>query len=281
MQKISIVIGILIFILVTIIVLSADNSGTKKVQFTNQNFVINHENTEVASKDVTINLDKTEIKNTELKTENKNIDIQNNDLKISNTDTNLQNTNYSNQNVDFDSQNSNYNNAGTSFENQNTEIDQQLSDYESQKAKLKTIENSLKNQKTKTANRNSNRYLVKNIDWSTWKSNFVNKIIDDSIYIRELDEYGIGTWFYYSFTVNSAGGIYNIKVTSPYLLKEDCQKIEQLIKGYEYQDITVFPANSKRQTANVKAIVLLGDTEKKAKPSDFKDMEKIKITLPN
>lgn len=281
MQKISIVIGILIFILVTIIVLSADNSGTKKVQFTNQNFVINHENTEVASKDVTINLDKTEIKNTELKTENKNIDIQNNDLKINNTDTNLQNTNYSNQNVDFDSQNSNYNNAGTSFENQNTEIDQQLSDYESQKAKLKTIENSLKNQKTKTANRNSNRYLVKNIDWSTWKSNFVNKIIDDSIYIRELDEYGIGTWFYYSFTVNSAGGIYNIKVTSPYLLKEDCQKIEQLIKGYEYQDITVFPANSKRQTANVNAIVLLGDTEKKAKPSDFKDMEKIKITLPN
>lgn len=281
MQKISVVIGILIFILVTIIVLSADNSGTKKVRFTNQNFVINHENTEVASKDVTINLDKTEIKNTELKTENKNIDIQNNDLKISNTDTNLQNTNYSNQNVDFDSQNSDYNNAGTSFENQNTEIDQQLSDYESQKAKLKTIENSLKNQKTKTANRNSNRYLIKNIDWSTWKSNFVNKIVDDSVYIRELDEYGIGAWFYYSFTVNSAGGIYNIKVTSPYLLKEDCQKIEQLIKGYEYQDITVFPANSKRQTANVNAIVLLGDTEKKAKPSDFKDMEKIKITLPN
>ncbi len=53
-----------------------------------------------------------------------------------------------------------------------------------------------------------------------------------------------------------------------------------MIKDYEYQDITIFPSNSKRQTANVNAIVLLGDTEKKTKPSDFNDFEKVKIKMP-
>lgn len=321
MYKLAIIIGILIFSLVTIIVLSADNSEIKKVQFTNQNLVINNENTDVKTKNVTLNIDKTNIKNTDLIAENKNIDIQNNNLKINNAGTNIQNTNYSNQDLNYNNQNSaytnqnsnysgqntnysnqnsnyrnqninyadqntNYNNQkakyqNTSFENQNSKLDKQLSNYQNQKAKLKNIENSLKNQKTRTNRSNNNRYLIKNIDWSTWKSNFVNKIVDDSVNIHELDEYGIGTWFYYSFTVNAAGGIYNINVTSPYLLKEDKEKIIQMIQNYEYQDITVFPANSKRKTANVNAIVLLGDTEKKSTPSDFKDMERIKINLPN
>ena len=37
--------------------------------------------------------------------------------------------------------------------------------------------------------------LVKNIDWSTWKSEFINKILDESMSITSLDDYGVGTWF--------------------------------------------------------------------------------------
>lgn len=280
MQKLSVIVGITAFVLITIIVLSADNSSQiKKVQFTNQNFVINHENTKVANKNVAIKLNESKIRNTKLKTENRNFNLKNNKLKINNTDTNIQNTNYTNQDLNIENQQADYNNS--TLKHQNTNIDKELSDYEKQKAKLKNIENSLRNKKLETSTpRRSDRYLVKNIDWNTWKSNFVNKIVDDSIYIKELDEYGVGTWFYYSFTVNSAGGIYNIQVTSPYLLKEDKDKIVQMIKDYEYQDITIFPSNSKRQTANVNAIVLLGDTEKKTKPSDFNDFEKVKIKMP-
>ena len=323
MQKLSVIVGITAFILITIIVLSADNSSQiKKVQFTNQNLKINHEDTDIANNDVEINLNKTTINNKEIKTNNKNLDIKNKNLKLNNTDTKLQNTGYSNQNIDYDgqkfnldnhntshqnsafeNQNSNLNRQGTnyskqnvdfgnqnnryqnsSFTNQNSKLNKQLANYEQQKANLQNIKNNLKNQKNKTSSlppkERQRKYLVKNIDWNVWKSNFVNQILDDSVYIKELDEYGVGTWFYYSFTVNSAGGIYNIQVTSPYLLKEDKDKIVQMIKDYEYQDITIFPSNSKRQTANVNAIVLLGETEKKTKPSDFNDFEKVKIKMP-
>ncbi len=314
MQKFSITIGIILFLLVTIIVLSADTpSTTRKVQFTNQNLVINNEGTEISSKDVEINLNKTKINNTKLATNDQNTNFSNKNLNIDNTKSNFQNTNFSSQNSDlknqnanfqnnkFNNQSSNLNNRNSDFDNQNinynrqknrynnnninnqdSKFDRQLANYERQQNKLKNIENSLKNRNINSQRTRSNpqsRYLVKNIDWSTWKSNFVNKIVEDSVNIKELDDYGIGSWFYYSFDVDSSGRIYNVKVSSPYILANDKIKIANLIKSYAYTDITIFPANTKRTTANISAIVLLGETEKKSKPSDFNDMEKIKIKL--
>ena len=52
------------------------------------------------------------------------------------------------------------------------------------------------------------------------------------------------------------------------------KELKTFIRSYEYQDITVFPANSKRKTAKVDAVVLLGESEKKSKPSDFNDILK-------
>lgn len=313
MQKFSVTIGIIIFILVTIIVLSADTPTTRKVQFTNQNLVINNEGTEIANKDVEINLNKTEINNTKLATNDQNINFSNKNLNIDNAKSSFQNTDFSSQNSDFNNRNANFqnnkfnnqssdfNNQKSNFDNQNTqykrqknrynnskinnqdtEMDKQLTDYERQQNRIKNLENSLKNIKTNNSNsksRQQNRYLVKNIDWSTWKSNFVNKIVEDSINIKELDDYGIGSWLYYSFDVDSSGRIYNVKVSSPYLLNADKVKVANMIKDYAYTDITIFPANTKRTTANVNAIIMLGETEKKSKPSDFKDMEKIRIKL--
>lgn len=314
MQKFSITIGIILFILVTIIVLSADTpTTTRKVQFTNQNLVINNESTEISTKDVEINLNKTKINNTKLATNDQNVNFSNKNINIDNKKSNFQNTDFSSQNSDFNNQNANFqnnrfnnqssdfNNQNSDFDNQNTrynrqknrynnsninnqdsKFDKQLANYEQQQNKIRNIENSLKNrninnQRTRTTQQN--RYLVKNIDWNTWKSNFVNKIVEDSVNIRELDEYGMGSWFYYSFDVDNSGRIYNVKVSSPYILTEDKNKIADMIKSYAYTDITIFPANTKRTTANVNAIVLLGDSEKKSKPSDFNDMEKIKIKL--
>lgn len=282
MQKISIIAGILIFILVTIIVLSADTtSDIKKVQFTNQNLVINNENTDISSENVKINLSKSKISNKEIQPNNKNIDLQSTNVKISSTDTSNQNINF--ENKEFSNKKTNYSNQNTSYNNQNTELNKQLQDYEKQKAKLNNIENKLHNQNTTAENENPpkrDRYLYKNIDWSTWKSDFVNKIIDDSMYIRSLNDYDVGTWFYYSFNVTSTGVIKDVKVMSPFLLAEDKEKIARLIRSYQYKDITVFPANSKRTTAKVDAVVLLGDTEKRANPSDFNDSEQVKIHLP-
>lgn len=321
MQKFSITIGLVLFILVTIIVLSAETpTTTRKVQFTNQNLVINNEGTEIANKDVEINLNKTQINNTKLATNDQNINFTNKNLNIDNSSSNFQNTNFTgqnanisgqnanfnnqnarfqnnnfnnqssdfnNQNSNFDNQNSRYNRQKTrynnsSINNQDNQLNKQLTDYERQQNRIKNLENSLKNIKSNSSGSNSrqqSRYLVKNIDWSTWKSNFVNKIVEDSVNIKELDDYGIGSWLYYSFDVDSSGRIYNVKVTSPYLLNADKVKVADMIKDYAYTDITIFPANSKRSTANVNAIIMLGESEKKSKPSDFKDMEKIRIKI--
>ena len=98
--------------------------------------------------------------------------------------------------------------------------------------------------------------------------------------ITSLDDYGVGTWFYYSFVVTSDGAIKNVIVTSPYLSDEDKQRIKNLIKSNEYQDITIFPANSRRVTSKVDAVVMLGNSEKKSNPSDFNDIERIKMSSP-
>lgn len=301
MQKGLIIIGILVFILVTIFVLAVDDSSPrKKVQFTNQNLVINNENTEIKSENVNLDINQAKINNTQIPTSNQNIGLQSNNLNFNNTNTSAQNIKFNNKNIanqnmnyndrkiDYSSQNTNYNNRGsnysnqnTNYNNQNTELDRKLADYERQKNRLKNIENSLKNKKMNSQRTEmQNRYLVKNIDWNTWKSNFVNEIIDGSMSIKSLDTYPQGSWFYYSFNVDRDGSISDIKVSSMQITPEDRKRIADLIKSYEYQDVTVFPANSKRVKAKVDAIVMLGPTEKRAKPTDFNDTERIKIQMP-
>ena len=121
------------------------------------------------------------------------------------------------------------------------------------------------------------RYAYRNINWGTWKSRFVNRILDDSLFIKSLDAYGIGTWFYYSFVVTNTGEIHDVTVLSLYLTESDKLQIRALIRSYEKTPITIFPANSKRKKAKIKAIMLLGDSEQKANSSNFLDTERVKI----
>ncbi len=94
-----------------------------------------------------------------------------------------------------------------------------------------------------------------------------------------MDQYQEGAWFHYSFEVNDEGKISNIKITSMFLSKEDKAKVYALIKSYEGQEITVFPANSRRKYAKVSAVMLLSNHTEKARPSDFSDSEKVRIKL--
>ena len=123
------------------------------------------------------------------------------------------------------------------------------------------------------------RYAYRNIDWSTWKSNFVNKILDDSMYIKSLDKYEEGSFFYYSFIVDDQGRISNIHVKSMHLSEADKREVARLIKSYEFSDVTIFPAKSKRKTASVSAVMMISNESQRAKPSDFHDLEQIKFKL--
>ncbi len=264
-KKNLVIVGIILFFLLTIIAMSMDVSQRKKVSFINQSLSLNNENANIESKRANVNTAKSKIS-----TNNTGVNIQGANVKSTSTDIGFesfdnQKTGYSNQQLKNDSQGNYYN----SFD-----------DFKNRKQRLEDARSQINNASPRLNNQNVSRYIVKNIDWSTWKSQFINKILDDSVYITSLDDYGVGAWFYYSFIVTSDGAIKDLTVRSPYISDIDKQRVMNLIKSYEYTDITVFPANSRRVTAKVDAVVMLGNSEKKSKPSDFNDVERIKMSLP-
>ena len=264
-KKSLVIVGIILFFLLTIIAMSMDVSQRKKVSFINQSLSLNNENANIENKRANVNTAKSKIS-----TNNTGVNIQGANVKSTSTDIGFesldnQKTGYSNQQLKNDSQGNYYN----SFD-----------DFKNRKQRLENARSQINNASPRLNNQNVSRYIVKNIDWSTWKSQFINKILDDSVYITSLDDYGVGAWFYYSFIVTSDGAIKDLTVRSPYISDIDKQRVMNLIKSYEYTDITVFPANSRRVTAKVDAVVMLGNSEKKSKPSDFNDVERIKMNLP-
>lgn len=264
-KKNLVIVGIILFFLLTIIAMSMDVSQRKKVSFINQSLSLNNENANIESKRTNVNTAKSKIS-----TNNTGVNIQGANVKSTSTNIGFesidnQKTGYSNQQLKNDSQGNYYN----SFD-----------DFKNRKQRLEDARSQINNASPRLNNQNVSRYIVKNIDWSTWKSQFINKILDDSVYITSLDDYGVGAWFYYSFIVTSDGAIKDLTVRSPYISDIDKQRVMNLIKSYEYTDITVFPANSRRVTAKVDAVVMLGNSEKKSKPSDFNDVERIKMSLP-
>ena len=264
-KKNLVIVGIILFFLLTIIAMSMDVSQRKKVSFINQSLSLNNENANIENKRANVNTAKSKIS-----TNNTGVNIQGANVRSTSTDIGFesidnQKTGYSNQQLKNDSQGNYYN----SFD-----------DFKNRKQRLENARSQINNASPRLNNQNVSRYIVKNIDWSTWKSQFINKILDDSVYITSLDDYGVGAWFYYSFIVTSDGAIKDLTVRSPYISDIDKQRVMNLIKSYEYTDITVFPANSRRVTAKVDAVVMLGNSEKKSKPSDFNDVERIKMSLP-
>jgi len=257
-KKRYITIGILIFIIVSYLVLVADSEiGT--VRFRTKGLVINQTHPVIENKNVDININPSKVAaaNKKLALKTQNVDLKKHDLNIDNKN-NIQKQISNIDNYDID-----YSSTGS----------------EGTETRLKNIANAINNNKYEQQKREieaKKRYKYQNISWNAWKSNIINKFLEDSMYIKSLDEYGMGSWFYYSFTVTKYGEIKNVKVKSMYLSELDKTLIKRLIKSYAHKDITEFPTGTKRESVKVDAIVLLGDSESKTKPSDFHDFEKIK-----
>lgn len=280
MNKIGWFICVCVFIFVTAFVMSVDTSTPiRQVQFSNQSFEINNKGNHVVNNSSTkINFDNTNIQNKQLATNNSNINIQSTDVKAKNE------SRFENKDVNYSNQNSNYSNQSSHFQNSEPLNFKNIDDRE-----LEMAINNAKNgggnyQRTGINDKplnymNKDRYAYQNVDWSKWKSNFVNKILDDSVYIKSLDRYQAGNWLWYSFIVDDRGRISNIQVKSPTIEQADKDKVAKLIKSYEYTAITTFPANTKRKTASISAVMLLSEEAQKAKPSDFNDVEHVKFKL--
>ena len=283
--KIPIILGVALFIGISVVVINAKDMQTiSRVKVSNQQIVINQGNTGISNTDVGFN------NSGNLSNQNTNIGNQGN---FSNTGGGVNNTgNFNNQNTGFGNQGGlsntgggvnntgNFNNQNTGFGNQGG-LNNTGGSFNNQGGSFNNENGDIGNYNVGFGNKDyrsdMEKYKYQDIDWSTWKSNFVNRILDDSMYIKSLDLYGIGTWFYYSFNVTDKGEIKDVFVFSIYLNDEDKKQIRDLIRSYAHQPITIFPKDSQRKKAKVKAIMLLGDTESKSDASNFNDIEKIKI----
>ncbi len=281
MQKFGWLICLIVFVFVTVFVISLDSSTTqtRRVRFSNQNFEIKHTNTEVSNDNsVKIKTEDAKINNTQIATNTSDVKLnnasgfKNSNVSFDNTDIDTQDTSYSDSDYDFSNQDTEANSSGKlNFDNlDDSHLDSMLEDAK----KVSTKPLGPDNRPFKIMK--GERYEYQNISWNTWRSNFVNAVLEASLDIKELDEYGEGSWFHYSFNVDDEGRISNISVTSMYLEPYVKDKVASMIKGFAYSEYTVFPANTKRKAAKVSAIMVLSNETKKARPSDFNDVELIK-----
>lgn len=239
------------------------SKNTKRLKFTNEKIVIRNSKTPIDSRTIEINQAQTNVSNVKIDTPAIN-------SKVAREQEDIGDLTFRNE----------YSSRTTTPNTKNSSDNYILPPKE-----LNNIGNKLHSNPPQNFNpiynnkppENTEHYYEKDIDWNSWKSNFINKILDDSVYIKALDEYGLGAWFFYSFNVNSDGTINNVKVMSLYLAPEDKEKVIQLIKSYAHKPITRFPLHSKRQTVKVSAAVLLGKEEKRSTPKDFNENEHVRI----
>jgi archaellum component FlaF (FlaF/FlaG flagellin family) len=261
MKKLVLTICILIFILVTVFVFLTDNAGTvRRVQVTNKNLAINNKLSNFENEDISIAQKESNIENSEVVIKDKSTKVGKKEFKLD--------------------ENSIFRNSEARFENENRP---RLSNIplNSRETDLKILRAALDKPHAKTSiNKEDEKYGYKYIDWRTWKSNFVNKIVDDSLQITSLDDYPKGTAIYYSFTVYNDGSISDVTVTSPFVAKKDKDKLTSMIQKYEYTTLTEFPRGAKRKSVWVHAIMLLSDDQTYSTPKDFDlDTERVKYKL--
>ncbi len=302
--------ALLVFVFVTVFVVSVDTTQTQRVLFSNQDLAITNEGNEVVNN--SIQGTNANIKFSDSKFTNKNVSATDTKLNLNSTKVALDDSsnlnvkdvklvgsssdlstknvkmdnksNYSSQRIkfedesDYDNQDFDFEMQGTGFKNAdpityknlNTEeLDRAIADAKNYKYQSSDASNKPFRQKS--------RYQYKNIDWNTWRSQFVNQILQDSLTIRSLDTYGQGAWFFYSFEVSDTGQISNIVIKSMYLKDSDKKLVAQLIQSYQYKEITVFPANTNRKSTKVSAVMMLSDETKGSKPSDFNDFEQVRL----
>ena len=231
--KVPIIVGAALFIGISVVVINAKDMQTiSRVKVSNQQIVINQGDTGLSNTEVGFN-NSGNLSNQNVNGSNTNVNIGNNG-SLNNTGGSINNNgNINNQNTGFGNQGEfgntggNVNNTGN-LNNQNTGFGNQGGQFGNESGEIGNYSVGFGNQDYRSE---MDRYKYQDIDWSTWKSNFVNRILDDSMYITSLDLYGIGTWFYYSFNVTDKGEIKDVFVFSLYLNDDDKRQIRDLIRS--------------------------------------------------
>lgn len=111
------------------------------------------------------------------------------------------------------------------------------------------------------------------IVWNKWRSDLQNKIMRDSKVHAPL-----GTTFKFSFTVDRAGRISNLRVWSntPAYNTIAINMIKPVILGYQGTSILNFPPRTKRIITNVNGGFVISTSNKFSSPCDFSDIEKVR-----
>ena len=299
MNKLYAIFGIFVFVFLTLVVLLADTDSRRgKINLFSMNtrlvnessYTLKNQETNAEFDDIKIN-SKSNI-NTSNVTLNNNLNkITSNDVKISNSKTNT--SSY----PSIHTPNIYRKDAYINIDNKSKQIEEQkptfsINDIHLHPEDEKKIEKAgfknISNISTKDLNSIANilnepvekdEYAYENIDWNTWKSRLINKITDDSAYIEELDYYPVDTPIYYSFKVHNNGTISDVIVISLVVVDSDKKKLADLIESYANKSIVKFPKGSKRKSVSLSSIMLLSNELKHSKPSDFNDIEKIKVKI--
>lgn len=270
MEKICCFIGLIVFLVVTVLVLATDiGSFEHTLSFSSQKLALN------AADNAKLNTGETKLKDSNANIEHLDIKLNGQKLVAKDADLSVNFKELENSSVKYYNYPSKYGTGSVKYYPSSNKV--KPSEIKKLKSGLSPRNKTLVPMKYESDKSTNNQYKYKNIDWGTWRSDFINRITDDSMSIRELDNYPQGTMFHYSFVVDASGRISNVKVDSLQLSKADKAKVAYLINSYAYTEITSFPVNSKRQSAKVSAILLLSNKTEYARPSDFHDLEQVKI----
>ena len=112
-----------------------------------------------------------------------------------------------------------------------------------------------------------------NVDWSRWRSNLQNRIMEDT----KLPILPIGTVFKFTFDVDKYRRISNIQTWStdsrytPYAI----QYIAPVIKSYQSQAILEFPQGSDRTFTTIKGAWKISNISKYSTKNDYNDVESV------
>lgn len=175
------------------------------------------------------------------------------------------------------------NTAQKSMVSQNNKAEENWRKQQAQKKAAQEKEQQAKaaQQAKEQAQQNSNytaqRVLTEHeetIVWNKWRSDLQNKVMKDTNIGAPR-----GTGFRFSFTVDKYGNMSNIKVwsTNPVYTDLAVRVIKPVLQSYQHQPILKFPTGTKRTITNVTGGFVMSDYTQYSKPSDYSDVEKVKL----
>ena len=134
-----------------------------------------------------------------------------------------------------------------------------------------------KEQAQQNSNYTAQRVLTEHeetIVWNKWRSDLQNKVMKDTNIGAPR-----GTGFRFSFTVDKYGNMSNIKVwsTNPVYTDLAVRVIKPVLQSYQHQPILKFPTGTKRTITNVVGGFVMSNYTQYSKPSDYSDVEKVKL----